>query len=121
MFSFLDKLLFTINIMELTEKKCVACEGDVPPIKGTEIQEYLSQLKNPWEVIDETKIQRNFTFKDFIESMKFVNSLAELAEKEGHHPDIHIHYNEVLIVLWTHAIGGLSENDFIVAAKIDAL
>ena len=107
--------------MELTQKKCVPCEGGVSPIKGAEIQQYLSQLKNSWEVTDEIKIQCNFAFKDFIEAMKFVNQAADLAEKEGHHPDIHIHYNEVLIVLWTHAIGGLSENDFIVAAKIDAL
>ena len=68
---------------------------------------------------DEPRLWREFTFKDFVRAMKFVNKVAEIAEAEGHHPDIHIHYNKVKLVLWTHDLGGLSMNDFIVAAKID--
>ncbi len=70
---------------------------------------------------DEPRLWREYTFKDFVRAMKFVSKVAELAEAEGHHPDIHIHYNKVKLVLWTHDLGGLSENDFILAAKIDGL
>ncbi len=74
-----------------------------------------------WKVIEEKKISRNFKFKDFKESMRFVNEVADIAEGEGHHPDIHIYYNKVDIELITHEVGGLTENDFIVAAKIDRI
>lgn len=105
----------------LSDKKCVACEGGVPPIVGTEIERYLSELTLPWQVNEEKKISKEFVFKDFKESMQFVNKVADLAEDEGHHPDIAISYSKVNIELWTHAIGGLSENDFIMAAKIEKI
>lgn len=107
--------------MNLIYKKCVACEGGMPCMKENEIQKYLSELKKPWKVIDNKKIIHEFTFKNFKEAIAFVNSCAVLAEAENHHPDIHISYNRVSIELWTHAIGGLSENDFILAAKIETL
>lgn len=108
--------------MKLTEKKCVPCEGGVFPFKGEEIQEYLGQLQGEWEVIDEKKIQKQFSFKNFKEALAFINKVGEIAELEGHHPDIRLFdYKNVEIVLSTHAIGGLSENDFIVAAKIEQL
>ena len=106
---------------KLTEQKCVVCEGGLPTLKEEQIQKYLSQLTMEWEVLDEKKIRRQFKFKDFKEAIVFVNKIAELAEEEGHHPDFAIHYNKVTITLWTHAINGLFENDFIMAAKIEQL
>lgn len=105
--------------MDLKSKKCVPCEGGIPPFARDAIQTYLGQIHGEWQVIDDQKIQRTFRFKNFQRSMEFVNSVAEIAENEGHHPDIHISYNRVIIELMTHAIKGLSENDFILAAKID--
>lgn len=107
--------------MELTAQKCVPCEAGTPPLQGDEIQSYFSQLKTSWEVIENRKIKRQFKFKNFKEAMVFVNKVAVLAEAEGHHPDIHIFYNKVTIELWTHAIGGLSPNDFIIASKVELL
>ncbi len=107
--------------MDLTQKKCVPCEGGVPPIAGGEINKYLSQLQTGWNVEEGKKIKKEFKFTDFKESIDFVVRVAELAELEGHHPDIFIFYDRVTILLWTHAIQGLSENDFILAAKIEKL
>lgn len=90
----------------------------MPPLGTREIEMYMKELPAGWQVIGGKKIQKEFSFADFVQAMLFVNAVADLAEAEGHHPDIHIHYNKVRIELWTHAIGGLSENDFIVAAKI---
>lgn len=90
-------------------------------MKEDEVATYLTLLKAPWQVEDGKKIEKKFKFKDFKEAMSFVNKVAELAETEGHHPDIEISYNKVQIELTTHAIGGLSTNDFIVASKIELL
>ncbi|MCH7828299.1 4a-hydroxytetrahydrobiopterin dehydratase [Patescibacteria group bacterium] len=107
---------------KLTEKKCVPCEGGTPPLNEEEIQAYAGQLQGEWEAIDEKKIQKQFSFKNFKEALAFVNKVGEIAESEGHHPDIRLFgYKNVEIELSTHAIGGLSENDFIVAAKIEQL
>jgi 4a-hydroxytetrahydrobiopterin dehydratase len=105
----------------LSDKKCVACEGGVPPIAGTELERYMAELTLPWDIIEGKKISKEFVFKDFKESMAFVNKIANVAEEEGHHPDISIVYSRVKIELTTHAIGGLSENDFIMAAKIEKI
>jgi len=102
---------------ELTKKKCEPCEGGVPPMPDDKAKEMLKQTPG-WEK-EGKKIQREFKFKDFVEAIKFVNKVADLAESEDHHPDIHIYWNKVQLVLWTHAIGGLSENDFIMAAKVN--
>ena len=91
-------------------------------MKGKEIQEYLGKLQGKWEVIDEKKIQKQFSLKNFKEALAFINKVGEIAEFEGHHPDIRLFgYKNVEIELSTHAIGGLSENDFIVAAKIEQI
>ena len=90
-------------------------------MKPEEIKEYNSRLKTPWEVVDDMKIHRTFEFGDFKETMKFVNQIADLAEEEGHHPVMHVFYGKVEVEFWTHAIMGLSENDFIMAAKIEDL
>lgn len=105
--------------MELAKKRCIPCEGGMPKLKPGEVKEYLSQLSG-WEDRGD-KIFKTFKFKNFIEAMAFVNKMAEIAEGEGHHPDFTVHYNIVEVTIWTHAIGGLSENDFILAAKIDEI
>ena len=105
--------------MNLTSKKCVACEGNEAPLARPEAEIMLKQTPG-WKISDDgKKIAREFEFKDFKESMKFVNKVAEIAESEGHHPDFHVFYSKVKLELWTHAIGGLFINDFIVAAKIN--
>ena len=106
-------------MVNLVSKKCVPCEGGTPPLEREKIEEYLKQLEGGWEVRDDKMIARRFTFKTFREAIDFVNRVANLAESEGHHPDMIIRYNKVTIELSTHAIGGLSENDFILASKID--
>lgn len=103
----------------LEERKCVPCEGGVPPLDKSQVEKLLAQVSG-WSVAEKW-ITKEFKFKNFVAAMKFVNRVADLAEAEGHHPDIHIRYNIVRFDIWTHAIGGLSENDFILAAKIDAL
>lgn len=107
---------------DLVNKKCVPCEGGVPPFTPEQVKEYKPQIADAWEVVEDgKKLKRKFKFKDFKEAMTFVNKVAVVAEEEQHHPDIKIFYSIVEITLWTHAIMGLSENDFIMAAKIDQL
>lgn len=106
---------------KLAQGHCVPCEGGMPPLDHKYIQKYSAQVPD-WKVADdEKKITREFTFKDFVEAMKFVNAVADIAQAEGHHPDMYIFYNKVRLELTTHAVNGLFENDFILAAKIDAL
>jgi len=105
--------------MKLSEKKCVPCEGGVDPFTEKQAEGYLSQVRN-WE-LDGNHIEKTFRFEDFVQAMRFVNKVAEIAEQEDHHPDIKIKYNKVELELWTHSIKGLSENDFILAAKIDEI
>ncbi len=107
--------------MELAKRKCVPCEGGVPPLKEDQIMEYLSIVNQGWVAKNNKKIEREFNFVNFKHTMDFVNKVADIAEQEGHHPDMHVSYGKVTIELWTHAIGGLSENDFILAAKIDKI
>lgn len=90
-------------------------------MKHTDIVKYSAQVDSQWSVIKDHSIKRKFSFKDFKEAMKFVNQVAELANEQGHHPDFYIFYNVVELELFTHAVKGLSENDFIMAAKIDEL
>ncbi|MSU44816.1 4a-hydroxytetrahydrobiopterin dehydratase [Candidatus Nomurabacteria bacterium] len=106
---------------ELLKKKCISCEGkNIKPLNRVDAQDYLNEVQG-WTLDEKAhKISKEFKFKDFIGAINFVERVADVAEMEGHHPDIHIHYNKVLLELSTHAISGLSENDFIVAAKVDA-
>lgn len=107
--------------MDLTKKKCVPCEGGTKPMEAEEIKKYMSMLKEKWNLENNVKISRRFSFKDFKEAMSFVDKAAEIAEEEGHHPDMLISYNKVDVDLTTHAIGGLSINDFIMASKIERI
>lgn len=108
--------------MNLTEQKCEACEGGVIPLNMTEAEILLRQVPG-WEVSADAKsISREYTFKNFVEALAFADKVGELAESEGHHPDLHLtNYKHLEIVLSTHAIKGLSNNDFILAAKINEL
>jgi 4a-hydroxytetrahydrobiopterin dehydratase len=105
--------------MALRDRKCVPCEGGVAPLSKTATKGLLGQVRGWAE--QHGKLRKALTFPDFREAMTFVNRVAEIAEEEGHHPDFCVHYNRVDFTIWTHAIDGLSENDFILAAKIDAL
>lgn len=106
--------------MNLTERHCIPCEGGVKPFEASTVEEYLKETPG-WKVKDNKSIEREFKFKDFKGSMSFIGKVAEIAEAEQHHPDIYVFYNRVRLELSTHSIGGLSENDFILAAKINAL
>lgn len=106
---------------ELTSKTCVPCRGGVPPLTEAEARR-LSGAVPAWALLENgARLVRRFEFRDFKAAMGFVNRVADLAEEEGHHPDFEIHWNKVELTLWTHKIGGLHENDFILAAKIDRL
>lgn len=110
-----------MNKSDLAHKKCAPCEGGTPPLTEAQIQEYLLELSG-WTVVGNKQLEKKFKFKNFQEALEYVHKVGKLAEEEGHHPDICLHsYNKVKLVLSTHAIGGLSENDFILAAKIDIL
>lgn len=106
--------------MNLEKKRCKPCEGGVKPLKGKELQGYLKEI-DFWKVQNEHHILKEFKFKDFKQALKFTNKIGNLADKEGHHPDILLSWGNVKIKLFTHAVGGLSENDFILAKKIDLL
>ena len=105
--------------MKLIEQKCQPCRGDTARLADEDVQVLLPEI--PQWTLKDNAIERVFQFKDFKEAIKFVNRVAEAANEENHHPDIHIYYNKVHIVLSTHKINGLSKNDFILAAKIDDL
>ena len=109
--------------MDLASKKCIPCETGISPLDIGDVGQYLKRV--PGWVYDGTtgvgKITRDFKFRDFKEAMVFVNKVAEIAEAEGHHPDIHIFYNQVRLDIWTHAANGLTENDFVLAAKVNLL
>ncbi|MFO7923194.1 MAG: 4a-hydroxytetrahydrobiopterin dehydratase [Bacteroidales bacterium] len=107
--------------MDLGKKKCKPCEGGIPPLNTKEVEKYINQLKDGWSVTENQKISKEYSFVNFRHTMDFVNKVADLAEDEGHHPDMHVYYGKVVIELWTHAINGLSENDFILAWKTDRL
>ncbi len=106
---------------ELTAKRCVPCEGGVAPMDADAARDMLAQLQD-WELDESGKeIARSFTFKNYYQTMAFVNALAWIAHQEDHHPDLQVGYNRVQVRFSTHSIGGLSQNDFICATKIDAL
>ncbi|NJM14085.1 MAG: 4a-hydroxytetrahydrobiopterin dehydratase [Bacteroidales bacterium] len=107
--------------MELKEKQCVPCETGTMPFDSDQIIGFKKRLAPGWRVFEGKKLQKEFPFENFKRGMAFVQDIAAIAERENHHPDICIHYTKVEVELSTHNIGGLSENDFIMAAKIDEL
>lgn len=105
----------------LENKHCQPCESNTPPLDAKEVTEYMAQIPD-WKANNEkTEIHRKFTFKNFYHTMSFVNALAHIANREGHHPDFKVGYNYCVITFSTHAIKGLSINDFICAKKVDRL
>jgi 4a-hydroxytetrahydrobiopterin dehydratase len=104
---------------DLSNRKCVPCEGGVPPLGQAEIEKLMPQVSG-WRIA-KGKLVRHVEFDDFLTLMDFVNDVAQIAEEQGHHPDFSVHYNKLDLELWTHAIDGLSENDFIMGARINAL
>ena len=107
--------------MDLSQKKCVACEGGTAPLNRAEAQTLIKQL-NGWTLSGDSQwISKDFTFKNFAEAMAFADKVGEIAESEGHHPDLQVRWGKAVVELTTHAIHGLSENDFIVAAKVDKI
>lgn len=104
--------------MSLDEKSCVPCRGGVPPLKGKELEDLHREVPE-WEVVNGHHLKRTFKFPDFVQALAFVNKVGEVAEKEGHHPDISLGWGKAEITTWTHSIDGLTESDFILAAKID--
>lgn len=103
----------------LASKTCVPCRGGVPPLKGAALEELKKQVSF-WNVVDEHHLVKSFTFPDFAKALAFVNRVGAIAEEQGHHPDIFLTWGKVEIKTWTHKIDGLTESDFILAAKIDA-
>jgi len=106
---------------ELINKVCVPCKAGTPKLTAEQIQPLLSQIDNGWNAIENHHLEREFRFKNFRQALDFANKVGEIAESQGHHPDIYLAWGKVKITLWTHKIDGLSENDFILAAKVDAI
>jgi 4a-hydroxytetrahydrobiopterin dehydratase len=107
----------------LAHRTCVPCRGGVPRLKGKDLSDFHRMLPDParWSVVDQHHIVRNYKFPDFHSALAFVNKVGELADQQGHHPDILLGWGKVEITLWTHAVDGLTESDFILAAKIDEI
>ena len=106
---------------ELARKECVHCRGGIPPLEGEELTDLHRKLGGGWQVVDEHHLEKQWSFKNFKEALAFTNQVGELAEAQGHHPDIYLAWGKVRLTLWTHKIDGLSESDFVFAAKVDEL
>ena len=108
---------------DLASKTCVPCRGGVPPLKGAELSQMHKRLPQwaQWEVVNEHHVTRTFIFPDFKQALNFVNKVGAIAEEQGHHPDILLAWGKAEVTLWTHKVDGLTESDFIMAAKIDRL
>jgi len=103
----------------LAEKECVQCKGGVAPLKGQELAKLADELNGGWQVIKEHHLEKEFKFKDFREALAYTNKVGELAEAQGHHPDIYLAWGKVKLTIWTHKIDRLTESDFVFAAKAD--
>ncbi len=106
-------------VSELANKECVPCRGGTPPLPGDEVRELLRELDG-WTIEQEYHLTRTYTWPDFAKSLAFVNRIGGIAEQQNHHPDIYLAWGKVRVEVWTHKIKGLTESDFIFAAKVDA-
>ncbi len=106
---------------ELAARECVPCKGGVPPLKGEEIGALLQRIGGGWQVIDEHHLEKEFRFKDFRQALDFTNRVGTMAEEQFHHPDLYLAWGCVRVVIWTHKIDGLTESDFVFAAKTEEL
>jgi len=105
----------------LCEKECIPCKGGVPPLKGKDLTALAKELNGGWQVMNEHHLEKEYKFKDFRDALSFVNRVGELAEAQGHHPDIYLAWGKARLTIWTHKIDGLTESDFVFAAKADRL
>jgi len=103
---------------ELAKRSCVPCKGGVPPLEGEELANLLRQVRG-WKVVEGHHLEKSYSFSDFVSALEFVKSIGAVAEEQGHHPDILLRWGKVTVTIWTHKIDGLTESDFILAAKID--
>ncbi len=106
--------------MSLAEKTCVPCRGGVPPLTRCEFEPLLGEL-DEWQVVEDSRLVKSFKVGNFAEAMELANKIAAVAEEQGHHPDLLVRWGELRVDLWTHKVNGLTESDFILAAKIDGL
>jgi len=106
--------------MALADKKCEPCKGGVPPLSPEQIGPLAKQILG-WKIENDTKLSKEYTFKNFVEAMDFANAITKVAEEEGHHPDLFVAWGKVIVYLWTHKVNGLTESDFIMADKIDRI
>ena len=104
---------------DLAKKTCIPRRGGVPPLKGAQLEDLQDKLKNDWKIINEHHLEKEFSFKNFKEALDFTVKVGELAENQDHHPDIFLTWGKVKVTIWTHKIDGLTESDFIFAAKTD--
>ena len=104
---------------DLAKKHCVPCMGGVPPLKAQALRDLAKQLGGDWRVVDEHHLEKSYAFPDFKEALAFTNRVGAIAESEGHHPDVHLAWGRVTLVIWTHKIDGLTESVFVLAAKAD--
>lgn len=108
-------------VSELAARQCVPCKGGVPALKGAALKSLLEELGHDWRAVQEHHLEKEFRFSDFREALQFVNQVGELAEQQNHHPDIYLSWGLVKVTIWTHKIDGLTESDFVLAAKIEEL
>lgn len=106
---------------ELAQKECIPCKGGIPPLKDNDLASLLEKLGEDWYVVQEHHLEKEYKFKNFKEALDFTNKVGELAESQGHHPDIYLAWGKVKLTIWTHKVDGLTESDFILAAKADQL
>ena len=108
-------------MIKLTNRVCVPCKGGIPPLKGKKLKTLQNQLGNGWNVIDEHHLEKEWKLNDFLTALDITNRIGSLAEEQGHHPDIYLTWGKVGVKMWTHKIDGLTDSDFILAAKIDSI
>jgi 4a-hydroxytetrahydrobiopterin dehydratase len=106
---------------ELAQKDCVPCKGGAPPLKGSDLSRLAGKLGEGWRVVNEHHLEREYKFENFRKALDFTNQVGELAEQQNHHPDIFLAWGKVKLTLWTHKIDGLTESDFVFAAKVNGL
>ena len=105
---------------DLASRECVPCRGGIPPMKGAQIEKFAKQLSE-WDVVGEHHLKKSYKFSSFRETLDFITRVGELAEEQGHHPDVCFGWGKAEVTIWTHKIDGLTESDFVLAAKIDKL
>ena len=106
---------------DLAKKRCIPCEGGIPPLKGRALKQLLAAVDNDWKLVKQHHLEKEYKFEDFREALDFTNRVGEMAERQNHHPDLHLAWGKVQVTIWTHKIDGLTESDFIFAAKADQL